>query len=150
MHDGSFILPGVPVEPGYFRVRVTCVKNGFTLTGQSGYFVLTPNGATVPGPIFLGPLAPLPISLAITSPKSSLATKGETVQLTAVVSFPDGSTTTATGPSQGILWTASNTNIATISSNGLVTAVARGVVSFSALNEGVAGAYTINVVIPND
>ena len=148
--DGSFILPGVPVQPGYFRVRATCIRNGVTLGGQSDYFTLTANDATEPGPIYLGVLAPLPISMAVTSPKTSLSTKGETVQLMTVVSFPDGSTTNANLPSQGIYWFSSNPNIATVNPNGLVTAVARGAASISALNEGVQGTIIINVVIPND
>ena len=147
---GTVAIPNVPYEPGYFRVRVTCTDGGVTTSGQSDYFQLNPNGPTTLGPITYGTISPIPVSLSVSSPKTSLATKGETVQLTAVVFFADGTSANENLPSQGIYWASGNTNIAAVDTNGLVTAVARGSVSISALNEGVQGSIVINVVIPDD
>lgn len=147
---GSIAIPNVPWQPGLFRVRVTCVDGGTTTFGQSAYFFLNQFGPTTIPPIQYGNISPQPVSLAVTSTKSSLASKGETAQLTAVLSFPDGSTTNANTPEMGTLWSSSNTNIAMVTSNGLITAISRGNVMFSALNEGIMGSITINVVIPDD
>src|SRR5882762_4010194 len=59
---GSIAIPNVPYQLGYFRVRVTCLSNGVTIVGQSGYFTLNNNGSTSIGPITYGQISPLPIS----------------------------------------------------------------------------------------
>jgi uncharacterized repeat protein (TIGR01451 family) len=149
-NDGSISIPNLPVEPGYFRIRVTCTDGGVTTYGQTAFFVLNPNGQSTIPPVVYGSFSPIPVALSVTSPKTTLATRSETAQLTAVVSFADGTSSNLNLPSQGIYWFSSNPNIASVDPNGLVTAVARGTASVSALNEGVQGTIIINVVIPND
>src|SRR5688572_3320112 len=148
--DGGFFIPNVPFQPGYYRIRVTCLADGVTTLGQSGYFLLNANGVTDPGPIQYGVQSPLPVSMSIASPKPTLGTKGETVQMMAHVNYADGSTADVNLPAQGIFWVSSNPDFATVDENGLVTAQARGPVSISALNEGVQASFALEITIPND
>ena len=39
--DGSFLIRNVPVEPGFFRVRVNCNQGGTTFGGESNFVVLS-------------------------------------------------------------------------------------------------------------
>src|SRR6185503_8547199 len=77
-------------------------------------------------------------------------TKGETAQLSATAFYADGGSANVTLPAQGTLWSSSRANVAEVTTNGLVTAVARGVAIIQALNEGVQATFTINVTISND
>lgn len=84
-------------------------------------------------PITITPAGP--INLTLGAPQQA------TQQLTA--SLPAG----ATAPGfNNITWTSSNNNIATISANGLVTAVSAGTVTITATSQGaVTAAVTVNV-----
>ena len=148
---GWFGIANVPVERGLFRVRVYCTQNGETVYGQSDFFEpsTAPSRIAI-GEITLGELDPLPVSIAATGPVSFLSVEGETTQLTATATLPDSSTRDVTTRSEGTLWTSSNNRVATVSDDGLVTAVSQGRVILQALNEGVQGAYEIQVLIPND
>ncbi|HXG46421.1 MAG TPA: carboxypeptidase regulatory-like domain-containing protein, partial [Methylomirabilota bacterium] len=148
--DGTWGIPNVPVEPGYFRVRVSCTTNGVTYGGQSEYFLLIPGSPSTVRNITLGPLAPLPVALTIASPKSTLTTRGETVQMTAEAAFADGTTGDVTELADGTFWSSSNPQIADVSSNGLVTARSRGLAIIQARNEGVLASFSLSILIPND
>ena len=50
----------------------------------------------------------------------------------------------------GTFWSSSNTNIASVSANGLVTARTRGRAIIQARNEGVLASFALDVLIPND
>jgi acid phosphatase type 7 len=71
------------------------------------------------------------------APSSATVAAGTTVQLTATAS-PPGSATTFT-------WSSTNVNVATASSNGLVTAVAAGSATINATAGGKTGSSTITV-----
>lgn len=72
----------------------------------------------------------------------TLNTKGAVKQLTAIITPSDATNKTVT-------WSSSNSGVATVSSNGLVTAVANGIAVISArTSNGISGTVTVNVVIP--
>jgi len=71
------------------------------------------------------------------SPSSATLTPGQTTQLTAAASPPNSASS--------FTWGSSNTGVATVSSTGLVTAVAPGTASISASAGGVSGNSTITV-----
>jgi len=148
--DGTFILPNVPVEPGFFRLRVTCVQNGETIRGQTPFLVLQPNGATDASGVVLGEFDPIPVALDVTGAKTILTRAGENVRLSVSGTYPDGSVRDLTQQSLGTLWQTSNLAIATVDIDGLVTARTRGRVIIQARNEGVVASYAIDVLIPND
>ena len=84
------------------------------------------------------------ISLNRTS--ATLTTKGQTLQLTATVT-PDNAT------NKSVTWTSSNTAVATVSSTGLVTAVANGTATITATtadgsNKTATCTVTVNIPVP--
>ena len=149
--DGSFEIPNVPADQGFFRVRVTCVEDGVTLGGQSEFFTAVANGTIAVGDIPLGVVDPPPTSIEIASSQTILNDSGDTAQLTVLGTFPDGSVRNLTGQSSGTSYTTSNPAIASVRPDGLVTAGAMsGTAIISARNEGVLATVGIAVALATD
>jgi len=148
--NGNFALPNVPVQPGFFRVRVNCLRSGITIGGQSEFFTLKANGVTQIGALKLGVEDPVPVLITVTSSSSSLASKNETLQLTATATLPDSSTKDVTPKTEGTLWVSSNPGVASVGPDGLVTANSRGRAIIQARNEGVVASFALDILIPND
>ena len=147
---GTIAIPNVPVEPGFFRVRITCVKDGVTTVGQSGYVMLNRSGVTQIPSITMGVQDPMPVVLTISSPQVTFTAANESVQFTATATFADGSTENVTPASEGTFWSTSNPQIARVEADGRVTAVGRGAAIIQASNEGVLASLAIQVLIPED
>lgn len=145
--DGTWIAINVPANFGQVRARATCVENGVTRSGQSDLFAIPANGSITLSEIPLGTADPIPESLSISAPTTTLATAGAATQLTVTARFPDGSTKNVIASSTGTSYTNSNPRVATISPDGLVTAVSSGTVIISALNEGALGLIQIRVAL---
>ena len=45
--DGSWSIPNVPSNTGPVRMRVTCIENGITTSGQSGWINVTTDGVVM-------------------------------------------------------------------------------------------------------
>ncbi|MFQ5853257.1 MAG: hypothetical protein ACE5JU_22080, partial [Candidatus Binatia bacterium] len=149
--DGSFEIPNIPADQGFFRVRITCVESGNTLGGQSDFFLPVPNGSVPLGAIPLGVLQPPPASVALTATETSLIAAGSTAQLVVLGTFPDGTTSDLTAQSTGTSYTTSNAAIAAVSPDGLVTAGSTsGTAIISARNEGVLAAIAITAALTTD
>jgi len=82
------------------------------------------------------------VSSVTVSPGSATIQPGNQLSLSAQVHDALGNAETG---STGLSWSSSNTNIATVSSAGLVTAVSGGQVTISATSDGVAGTAIITV-----
>lgn len=148
---GDWVLPNVPTNSGPLRVRATCVDPaGGLRSGQSDFFVLADNQTLAAPEIRFDLVEPVPASLELTAPGDVLTSSGQTVQLRAVLSYTDGSTSEATLASAGTSYRSSNPAIATVSQDGVVTAVVSGNVLVSALNEGALGVLPISVVLSGD
>jgi hypothetical protein len=148
--DGVWVLPNVPAGLGQVRVRATCVQNGFVRFGASALLTVPPNGTVkVQDILFQGP-PPVPSSLSLISPQPVLSTIGQTVRLSALVTYSDGSTADATAADKGTDYRSSNPAIASVDANGLVTAHASGVVVVSAVDEGALGVIRLQVVTSGD
>ena len=145
--DGSWVLPNIPANFGQVKARATCLQNGVTTFGESAFFTVPANGATNLPAITLGATTPIPVSLAITPSSPSLTTAGQIVQLTVTATYPNNSTKSVAAASSGTNYTTSNPAIATISADGLVTAVSSGTVVIQATNDGAAGITTAHVLI---
>ena len=78
-------------------------------------------------------------------PSGQNVEQGKTLQMSARGTYDDGSVKTLT---TDVLWNSSNTDAATISTSGLVTAVASGTSTITASSETVSGTATVNVIIP--
>ena len=146
-HDGTWILPSVPANFGPVRARATCVRNGVTLFGQSDLFNLVTNQSVTLPAITLGNASPIPVSISMTVPTTTLIQGGQTTPLTTTATYSDGSTQNISASGIGTQYQVSNPTIATVSADGLVTAVSSGTVLIQALNEGAQGIITIQVAI---
>lgn len=88
------------------------------------------------GPTYVGP----PIVSVVVSAEVEQIRQGQTAQLATVITDVTGHTV-----SSPVVWRSSNTNIATISQTGVVTAVSPGNVAFSAAIGGKLGWLTLEV-----
>ena len=145
--DGVWVLPNIPANFGQVRARATCVENGVTRSGQSVLFSIPANGSTNVPRIQLDAATPIPSSLSLSAPRTTLTTAGENVQVTVTARFPDGSTQNVSAGSTGTNYVISNPAVATISPDGLVTAVVSGTVIVSALHEGALGLLRLQVAL---
>lgn len=148
--DGSWRLDNVPANFGSVRVRATCVDAGSTRSGQSDYFTLAANEITgLASPIRFDAPAPIPTTIEITSPITSLSTAQPSVQLTVTATFSDGSRRDVASEI-GTTYTTSNPAIASVDTTGRVTASASGAVVISATFEGALGVTRLDVVLSGD
>lgn len=145
--DGSWVLPNIPANFGQIRARATCVENSLTRSGQSDLFSIPTNGSVDVPRIQLGAVVQIPSSLTLSAPNTTLTTAGETVQVTGTARFPDGSTQDVSAGSTGTNYVIRNPMVATISPNGLVTAVTSGTVIVSATQEGALGLLRMQVTL---
>jgi hypothetical protein len=149
--NGTFAIPDIPVDTGSLRVRVVCRDpDGTTRGAQSEFIVLVPNGSNQVGPLKLGVIDPIPTRLEVTSYLNTFTTRGQTIQLSVRGVMPDGGVRDLTEGRRGTSYSSSNSDIATVSADGLVTGRRRGTAIISARNEGVLGAKVFTVLIPND
>ena len=88
------------------------------------------------------PPAPAPVAAVTVAVAASSLPIGQTTQ--AVATLRDTAGTVLTD--RAISWTSANPQIATVSTTGLVTAVAAGTATITATSEGVSGSATVTVV----
>jgi surface protein len=102
----------------------------------------TPTTPTTPPP----PPPPPPVATSVTLSVTnlSLASLGETSQLTATVKDQNG----AAMSSATVTWATSDAAVATVSSNGLVTAVANGTVTITATSGSASATASASVAAP--
>jgi hypothetical protein len=144
--DGTFILPNLAVDASKYRVRVICtLPDGTTQGGQTDPMLLTPGGINTITNITMGNITPLPLSLNVSLPLASLTQIGQTAQITTREEYADGSAYDGTSSSSGVVYTTSNPAIATVSPDGLVTAVGHGQAIITAHLEGLIGSVTANI-----
>jgi uncharacterized protein YjdB len=98
-----------------------------TSEGQSGTSALT--------------VTPVPVASVSVSPASASVDTGKTVQLTATPRDANGNALTG----RVITWASSNTAVATVNGNGLVTGVAAGSATITATSEGQSGTSALTV-----
>src|SRR5687767_11215976 len=148
--SGVWVLPNVPANQGPVRVRATCVENATTRSGQSDFFSLPANGIIEVADIRFDSVAPIPATLRLTAPATSLTSVGQPMQLMAIVTYADGVTRDVTQGTAGTDYRTSNPATAAVSADGLVTAQASGRVLVSALHEGALGVIELQVVVAED
>ncbi|HEX6533934.1 MAG TPA: Ig-like domain-containing protein, partial [Gemmatimonadaceae bacterium] len=85
-----------------------------------------------------------PVASVDVSPSSASIVTGATVQLSAATRDASGATLTG----RAVSWASSNSAVATVSSGGLVTAVAAGSATITATSEGKSGMASIVVTEP--
>ncbi len=148
--DGTYAIPNTPANFGQVRARATCVQNGLTVSGQSGFFNVPANGVIVVGDIPLGVVSPVPQSLTVSSGLFNLTAVGATTPLTVTGQFADGTSQNLSLGTSGTSYNSSNPLIATVSADGLVTAGSSGTVMLSATNDGTLGMTRLQVILSVD
>jgi formylglycine-generating enzyme required for sulfatase activity len=124
---GAGVVTGV--APGSATLTLTC-------TGSGTGFGTTTLTATAAATVRLVPVAAVSVS-----PAAASLVVGATQQLTA--SARDASGNALTG--RAVSWTSSAASVATVSAQGVVTAVAAGTSTITATVEGVTGSATVTV-----
>src|SRR5262249_28195431 len=62
--DGTYVIPNIPTDLGFYRVRVVCKNpDGTTTHGQSPFVSFVANGNTNIPPIVFGTVTPAPVSI---------------------------------------------------------------------------------------
>lgn len=90
-------------------------------------------------------VAVVPVASVTVSPASASVLAGQTVQLLATPKDASGNPLSG----RAMSWSSSNTSVATVSTNGLVTGVTAGSVTITATSEGQSGTSAVTVVLPN-
>jgi hypothetical protein len=147
---GVWVLPGVPANSGPVRVRATCVESGVTRSGESDLFLLPANGIVQVPEIRFGDPTRIPESLALESPLTTLDAVGQQVQLTVTARYADGASADLTAGDLGTDYRVSSPAVATVDTEGRLTAHASGVVLVSAVNEGALAALRLQVIAAAD
>ncbi len=100
---------------------------GATVDGVSGTAIVT--------------VTPIPVTSVAVSPRTGALIVGQTLQFSATTAAAGGQTLT----DRAVTWTSSAAGIASVSSTGLVTAIAPGNATITATSEGVSGTATVTV-----
>ncbi len=88
--------------------------------------------------------APTLVSISVTPAHPSIA-QGTARQFTATGTYSDNSTQDLTG---SVMWTSTNTNVATINGTGLASAAATGSTTIAAASGSISGSTTLTVTVP--
>jgi len=143
--NGVFALPNLPTGTGQYLVHILCPQPDGTLLGAtSSYFDLSTGTTFTVPPLTLGPLTPESQSLTMSAATGTLSAVGATVQLSVIAVLPNGGPVDATLGSEGTSYLSSNTTVATVDANGIVTATGPGSVTISAINDGLSATITLN------
>ena len=110
----------------------------------SAQIIATSESKTGSATLTVAAPSPVPVASVSVTLAASSRTPGQTTQATATTR--DASNNVLTG--RAITWSSSNTGVATVSSSGLVTAIAVGSVQIIAACEGKSGAATLTVNTP--
>ncbi len=121
----------------------TVNSSGLVTAVQSGTTIITATSGGAVGQAAVTVEIPLPTMVIITPETASLTAVGQTVQLTAVVRDSLGRPL----PSEPVTWSSGNDGVATVNSQGLVTAVGPGTAEISARSGNVTGTMTVSVML---
>ena len=135
------VLTARPVTFSTSNATVATVSNAGLVTALApGSAIITAasEGKTASSSITV---SSVPVSSVVVTPSGSDVVVGQTTQLKAEPR--DGSGQPLVG--RAVSWSTSAPNVASVSSTGLVTAIAPGSATISATSEGKAGTATINV-----
>jgi trimeric autotransporter adhesin len=89
---------------------------------------------------------PPSLTTVTVSPSTPSVAIGKTQQMIATATYDNGTTDTVTDSAS---WSTSDNAIATVSSKGLVTGVAKGTATISATLKGISGSTTVTVTVAN-
>ena len=135
------VLPGRPVTFTTSNPSVATVSTSGLVTA------LTPGGSIITAAsegrtaVATITVSSVPVATVVVTPNDNPVVVGQTTQLTAEARDASGQALAG----RAILWSTSAANIATVTSNGIVTAIAPGTATITATSEGKTGTATITV-----
>ena len=151
--DGGWSLPNIPSNQGNIRSRVTCIDpiTGVTSSGQTDFFRISENGITFVGDFHfdVANLPPKSIDFANTTPVL-LNSIGADFQVTLTATLSDDSTVDVTNATSGVNYSVTSAAVATVSSNGLVTATGNGTALIIARLDGTLTSRIFTVATAGD
>ncbi len=145
--NGRFLIRNVPAWPGLYRARVICADGDSNMYGISEFVQLLSNEITIINQITFQDEGIVPTSVSVSTSKSILNMAGDNSQMTAMATFRGGNVQNITSRQTGTLWSSSNSSIATVDQDGLVTAKSRGPVFIQARNQGVVSSLKLNILV---
>ena len=148
--DGSWHIGNIPSTSLPVRATSACVEGGVTRLGQSDLFNVGPSLQVGVDAIFHPVTKPVPVSLHITAPVTKLTAPNQTVLLNVTANFVDNTTADVTKGSAGTSYFLSNSSLATITPDGLVTAKLTGNLLVQAINEGTEALIQMSIVLSGD
>ena len=161
-NDGSFHLqnistpdqfglagPGTPpdfLSDDFLRVTGVSTADGVTRYVYSERFQIRQGETFVIENLTFSDTPPsIPLSLTAIPDPPTLTEIGQTAQVTVVATMGDGTEENVTSSTNGTTYRISNTAIASVNSDGLVTALAEGSVFITAVNEGATAVTQLQV-----
>ena len=124
------------------NTTVATVANDGTVSGKSaGYSIITVESGEKSASATINVLGAPATTVAVTLPVASISA-GQSVQATANLVDKDGNVLTG----RQIAWQSSNPSIATVTSSGVVTGIAAGNVTISAIVDAIVGRASLSVV----
>ena len=138
---GGRVLSGRPITWTTSDPSIATVTEGGLVTAVSiGGAIITASaeGKTAVASVTV---STVPVASVSVAPNVNDLVAGQTTQLT--VQLRDGSGATLTG--RAVIWSTNKATVATVTSQGLVTAVAQGTATITATSEGKSGTATVNV-----
>lgn len=138
---GGHVLSGRPITWTTSDASIATVTAGGLVTAVAvggAIITATSEGKTAVASITVSVVAVAGITI---SPASSDLFVGQTTQLTAQLRDASGATLTG----RAIIWSTNKATVATVTSQGLVTAVAQGTATITATSEGKSASATVNV-----
>jgi len=148
--DGSWTLPNVPSNMGQVRARVTCIQNGQTISGQTGFFLIIDGGNSNAGAFEFTVPDPVPTRLSIAPGGNAILEAEASLALDVTADYADQSSRNITTASAGINYSSSNPAIADVTADGIVTAAASGRALITARQDGVIAIKSITVTSSGD
>lgn len=141
LDGGGNVLAGRPVTWMSSDASVATVTDAGVVTALSAGAAIITASSEGKSAVASITVSLVPVANVIVSPTTSNVVVGQTTQFAAQLRDADG--TVITG--RAIAWTSNPTTVATVSSDGVVSAIAAGTATITATSEGRSGSATVNV-----
>jgi uncharacterized protein YjdB len=138
---GGNVLAGRPVTWSTSAASVATVTAAGVVTAVADGAAIITASSEGRSAVASITVAQVPVASVVVTPATSNVVVGQSTQLSA--QLRDGSGAIITG--RAVTWTSTSTTVVTVSSNGLVTAIAPGTATITATSEGRSGSATVNV-----
>ncbi len=149
--NGRWRIDNVPSFMGQVRARATCVREGQTVSGQTGFRTIDPNLLTIFGDFETVDDEVIPVSLDFATGNNTVLFGDQTYfRLRVFANYADGRREDVTRLSSGINYTISNPDIATIDQNGVLQGLSSGRVLIMARKDGTSAALSVTIVTTGD